>query len=201
MTSTAPLVLMLPGVPSWGQAGARHRHFNPCWENRERLSCPLPILRLQPLVLSKASPQAGAGMWGRGGQGLAEGPSESAQERGWQHHRSIGLGHRLYSLWVVLQLAFSGLHRAGGLPPFPCGHFLSSQEGHGRGPCQVPLVRMGSVYPERPGCSPGPTKNQGCGLGMHSTQQFLQATGLSDEISALGLDLPSRGGAVGPWTS
>lgn len=42
MTSTA--TSLLPGVWSWGQAGARHRHFGPCWENRERLSCPLPVL-------------------------------------------------------------------------------------------------------------------------------------------------------------
>lgn len=42
-----------------------------------------------------------------------------------------------------------------------------------------------------------PTESQGCGLGMPSTQQSLQANGLPGEILALGLALPSRGKAVG----
>lgn len=58
---------------------------------------------------------------------------------------------------------------------------------------------MGSLYPERPGYSLGPMEGQGCGLGMPCMQQSSKATGLSGEISAIAIDLPSKAGAVVPW--
>lgn len=200
MTSTAPS--MLPGVSSWGQAGARHRHFSPCWENRERLSCPLPVLWLQLLDLSAASPQAGAGTWDRGGQGLAEGPSELVQGRGGcgsivgclQEHRPRAPGCSSLS---------QGSIELGDSLPCPVVTFSAPKRKdthwtHHRGWCQVPTCKDGWCRPREAGLQPRTHKGPRLRFGDARTQQFPQATGMSGEISVLGLDLPSRGGAVRP---
>lgn len=137
--------------------------------------------------LSVASPQAAAGTWGWGGQGLAEGPSGSGEQRVWQ---LCGLSEgapgccAAYSLmapqgwaspnslaWATASLPLWSFSQ---LPRRPWGRVSRS-----------PLVNKDGQ------CLP--TESQGCGLGMPSTWQSLQANGLPGEILALGLALPSRG--------
>lgn len=102
----------------WARAGARHRHFGPCWENREALLStahpPAPTARSPSSVLPGC-----AGTRGRGGQGLAEGRSGPGQERVWAVCGGSDTGHwqrpGCTPYGVLLWLTPSGLHSAG--PP------------------------------------------------------------------------------------
>lgn len=122
-----------------------------------------------------------------------------------QEHRPRAPGCTPYC--AVLQLAFSqgspglGLSKQPGLGDSPVSLWVLSQLSRRPwgGASRRPFVRMGSLYPERPGYSPGSMESQSCALGILCMQQSPKATGLSGEISAISIDLPSRGGAVGPW--
>lgn len=75
------------------ELGARHRHFGPCWENREGF-----LSTVHPPAPTAASPSglsAGcAGTWGRGGKGLAEGLPGPGQE---------GYGLQECGLWALAE--------------------------------------------------------------------------------------------------
>lgn len=150
MTSAAP-VRLLPAVLGWALGPGRRQALTLrplLGEQREALlstACP-PA----PTAGSFSGLSSGcAGTWGRRGQGPAKGPTGSAQERVWQRCGPSG-GARTPGRWLkpgytsnqaALQLVLSGPHRAGpfgaawarGFPPFPWGHFVSAQEGHGGG--------------------------------------------------------------------
>lgn len=150
MTSTASSLLL--GVSSWVQACARHRHLGPCWENRERLSCPLPFLRLQLLVsqqpLLRPLQVCGAGRPGPGRGAVRVSTGGCGRKSYGLSAGAQAKGPRLHSLLCSSAAHFlSGLPRAGTLqaawagelPPFPCGYFLGSQEGYGVVPPGAPL--------------------------------------------------------------
>lgn len=188
VTSTAPSPRGLEFQAGCrGRAGARHRHFGPCWENREGF-----LSTVHPPAPTAASPSglsAGcAGTWGRGGKGLAEGLSGPGRE-GCELQES-GLGAlaeaRLRSVFgSVAHLlrapcgwaSQSSLDRENSLAS-PVVTFSAPEKTRGWLP-QGPLVKMGGLYG-----SLGPTADQSCYLRRRSTQQSTRA------ISVSALDFP-----------